>query len=305
MMRRRRPLPDPQKLLTDHLSFIIRHCGLSPVSYYQRRKALSEFLSYLSCRELSLSEVQVKDLDEFIVSVAGSGRSKSYMNVRTTALRGFLRYLFGEGWLERDLARCVESPRTYRESTVPPHFAWKNLEELLASIRGHGQEALRDRAMLVILCVYGLRSSEVARLSLDDIDWSHKALRVTDRKDGSCLVLPLLPVVEAVLSQYIRSGRPSDAPYREILIKNSGRPFRNGFEITNRLHILVKRAGLQGGRGSHAIRRAVGTRLIEQGLGLQEVALLLGHRDVKSARVYLRLSMEFLRDVVDNYGEML
>jgi len=305
MRRRSRSLPDPQTLLADYLSFIICHCGFSSSTHRQYRKALSEFLAYLARQKLSVIKVTVKDLDDFILEVAGWGMSRSHMGIRTIALRGFLRYLQGEGWLERDLARYVESPRIYRESTVPSHFTWEELKELLASIKGDGKEALRDRAMLVILCVYGLRSSEVAKLSLDDIDWSHKALRVPDRKGDSNLLLPLLPVVEAVLGQYIRNGRPSDVTYREILIKNSGRPFRNGLEITKRIHILVKRAGLQSGRGCHAIRRAVGTRLVEQGRGLQEVALILGHRDVKTTRIYLRLSMEFLRDVADNYGEVL
>ncbi len=49
----------------------------------------------------------------------------------------------------------------------------------------------------------------------------------------------------------------------------------------------------------------MGTRLVEQGLGLGEVACILGHANPDSGRVYLRLAMEFLRDVADNYGELL
>ena len=303
--RRTRSLPEPTLLRAGYLSFIQRHRGLAPSTCRQHRKALSEFLAYLADTKLSVAQVTVKDLDDFILEVAGWGLSRSHMRIRTNALRGFLRYLQGEGWLEHDLARYVESPRIYRESTVPPHFTWEELEQLLASIKGDAPTALRDRAMIAIFCVYGLRSSEVAKLTLDDIDWTHKLLRVPDRKDGSSLVLPLLPVVEAVLSQYIRNGRPSPVPYREIFLKTSGRPLYNGLEITSRLHILVKQAGLQSGRGCHAIRRAVGTRLVEQGRGLQEVALILGHSNVRSTRIYLRLSMEFLRNVADGYGEML
>jgi len=301
----RHPSPAPQELLAGYLSFITRHCGLSPVTYRQRRKALSEFLSYLLQHGLSLKSIQVKDLDEFIASIDFSRRSRSYQCVRTNALRGFLRYLFGEGFLERDLSSCVESPRIYREATIPPHFTWTELEQLLASIRGDAPKALRDRAMLALLCIYGLRSGEVASLTLDDIDWTHKVIRFTRRKGGAILVLPLLPVVEAILGQYIRKGRPSGTSCRELLLNNRHRPFASGLSLTNRLHTLVKRAGLRGGRGCHAVRRAVGTHIVESGRGLQEVALILGHQSLSSARVYLRLSMELLRDVADNYGEVL
>lgn len=298
-------VPDPEQLLSGYLSFLIRHKGFSSSAYRQYRKVVMEFLAFLGNHNISLPKIQVKDLDNFIIDVAEWGFGKKHMEARTTVLRGFLRYLFGEGWLKKDLSRFVESPRLYRDATVPPHFTWPELQQLIASVKGHHPKAARDRAMLVLLCVYGLRSSEVAMLKLDDIDWTHKHLNVSGRKDGSFLMLPLLPAVEAVLTYYIRKCRPSNTPYREILLKNSGRPLGNGHAITDRLRILVKKAGLKGGRGCHAIRRAVGTRLVENGRGLSEVAATLGHKNLKSAQVYLRLSMEFLRDVADNYGEML
>ena len=75
--------------------------------------------------------------------------------------------------------------------------------------------------------------------------------------------------------------------------------------VTERIHVLVAQAELKGGRGVHAIRRAVGTRLVEQGLGLAEVACILGHSSPDSSRVYLRLSLELLRNVAIGYGELL
>ncbi len=298
-------LPPSRELLAAYLSFIVKHRGLSQSAYRQNRKALQEFLDYLENRTISLKGVQVKDLDDFIRKAAALYMSKSYLKTRTTAIRGFFRYLFGEGWLSRDLSRAVESPRIYRDATVPPHFTWEELGQLLASIKGEDPFALRDRAMLGLLCVYGLRSEEVVSLTLDDIDWTHKVLRIQNRKNGSSLALPLLPVVEAVLSQYIRKGRPSHVVFREVLLNRYEQPIKNGNSLSRRLHILTERAGLEGGRGCHAIRRAVGTHLVEQGCGLANVALILGHKSFQSVQVYLRLSRELLRDVADNYGEML
>ncbi len=298
-------LPPSRELLAGYLSFIVKHRGLSQSAYRQNRKALQEFLDYLENRTISLKEVQVKDLDGFIRKAADLYMSKSYLSTRTIAIRGFFRYLFGEGWLSKDLSRAVESPRIYRDANVPPHFTWEELGQLLASIKGEDPLALRDRAMLALLCVYGLRSGEIVSLTLDDIEWTHKVLRIQNRKNGSFLALPLLPVVEAVLSQYIRKGRPSHVPFREVLLNRYEQPITNGQLLSTRLYTLVVRAGLKGNRGCHAIRRAVGTHLVERGCGLEDVALILGHTSLQSAKIYLRLSMEFLRDVADNYGEML
>lgn len=298
-------LPPSRELVAGYLSFIVKHRGVSSGACRHYRKALQEFLDYLENRTLSLVEIQVKDLDSFIRKAADLHMSRAYLCKRTTAIRGFLRYLFGEGWLLKDLSRAVESPRIYRDATVPPHFTWKELEHILASIKGEDPLALSDRAMLALLCVYGLRSGEVACLTLDDIDWAHKVLRIHNRKNGSFLALPLLPIVEVTLNQYIRKGRPSQSAFREVLLNIQGQPIKNGSSLSRRLHILTAQAGLEGKRGCHAIRRTVGTHLVEQGYGLAEVALILGHKNIQSTQVYLRLSMELLRDVADNYGEIL
>ena len=303
--RHRRPLPLPEELLGGYLEFLRRHRGISASWMQHQRTALRDFLAYLAGSGLSPAEVRPEDLDGFLMSVSAVARSKRYLCGRAQAVRGFLRYLFAEEWLERDLSEFVETPRIYREATIPPHFTWSELEHMLASVTGREQEALRDRALLCLLSAYGLRGGEVARLTLDDLDWTHEKLRMSGRKSGPDLVLPLLPAVRTPLIEYIRFGRPADTPYREIFLTGRGRPPRGGYWVTGRLHLLAARAGLPGSRGSHAARRAVGTRLVEQGWGLGAVGVILGHGNPRSTRVYLRLSMESLRDVADNYGEVL
>lgn len=295
----------PDKAVAAYLDFIVRHQGLSPVSLRQRRKALHDFSSYLTHHRLTLEHIQVKDLDNFIKTVATFFPSRSYLSTKTSALRGFFRYLFGEGLLSRDLSQYVESPRIYRDATVPPHFTWNEVMHLCKSVNGEDSFTNRDRLMLVFLCVYGLRSGEIVALTLDDIDWTHKLLRVRERKMGNPLVLPLLPIVELALKNYIEKGRPINSPFREIMLSKNGKPLMQGLVLTGRLHKLVAQIGLKGGRGCHALRRAVGTHLVEQGCSLDHVALILGHKRLGSAKVYLRLSIESLREVADNFGEML
>ncbi len=53
----------------------------------------------------------------------------------------------------------------------------------------------RDYAILLMLVTYGLRACEVAKLTLDDIDWKHERLQIPDRKVGNCTAYPLAGVV--------------------------------------------------------------------------------------------------------------
>ncbi len=297
-------MPPTGELLPRFLEFQARHRGLSDGSLRHHRKHLSEFLEFAGTRNKQMTALEVADLDGYAEEVAGRGKGRVYLGQRLSTLRSFLRYLYHEEWLERDLSAFVCGPRVYRDSDLPPHFQWKELEQLVASVKGDEPLALRDRAMLALLTVYGLRSSEVAGIKVDHIDWKHETLRIPVRKTGHPLVLPLLPVVAAILQQYLLKGRSSSGE-ESFLLTSDGRPIPSGAWVTGRLHVLVSQAGLKGGRGCHAIRRAVGTRLIELGWSVVAVAEILGHRSLSSTQIYLRLSMELLRDVADNYGETL
>jgi integrase/recombinase XerD len=115
-------------------------------------------------------------------------------------------------------------------------------------------------------------------------------------------VLPIPDGYKIALHKYFKN-RLSTA-HQEVFLSRRGQPLCSA-QISRRLRVLAKRAGLPEGRGAHAIRRAVGTRLVEQDWGLGQVALVLGQGSIDSARIYLRISSQLLRDVALNYGELL
>ncbi len=263
---------------------------------------MREFLAFLEHREISLGQVKLTDVDAYLFQLAAAQKSKSVLQSRAIAVRGFLRFLAAEGILSKDLSCWVQGPRSYRDATVPDAFTWLELEQLCSSLTREDPLFLRDLAMLALLCSYGLRSRELVELTLDDIDWAHNRLQISQRKNDRPLVLPLNEGVKIALQQYL-SRRPPTV-HQVIILSRRGQPLCSA-QISCRVRLLAQRAGLSGRRGAHAIRRAVGTRLVEQGWGLGEVALLLGHNSIDSARVYLRISCKLLREVASNYGDLL
>jgi site-specific recombinase XerD len=288
-------------MLALYLDFQREHRGLRDCR--RHRAGVREFLDFVAGRGVDLARLGLGEVDAFLAEVARRASTPVLQN-RGVALRGFLRFAAGEGWMDRDLSGWVETPRTWRESTLPPHFTWAELEQLVASVRGDEALALRDRALLALLCCLGLRAGEAAALKLEDVEWEGQRLWLTGGKRGVPVTLPLMPTLGRVLQAYVEGGRPTGTPFRELLLSHRGRPL-TGATVSGRLRQLTRKAGLGDRRGAHAVRRAVGTRLVELGWGLAEVAQVLGHASIDSTRVYLRLSPEFLRDVADNYAEWL
>ena len=94
---------------------------------------------------------------------------------------------------------------------------WADVGRLFAGLDVNRSTDVRDRAILMLFAIYGLRESEVAKLRLDDIDWEHDQLRIPRAKRREAQVYPLLPSVGRALTDYLLSVRRSTS-HREIFL---------------------------------------------------------------------------------------
>ena len=102
----------------------------------------------------------------------------------------------------------ILTPRIYRHEGLPLGPTWEQVKSIIPDSPGDKPFQLRDRAILLLLAVYGLRSGEVRHLRLDDIDWNKDRLSVVRSKSGQRELLPLEPHTGNAIARYLRQGRP-------------------------------------------------------------------------------------------------
>jgi site-specific recombinase XerD len=148
---------------------------------------------------------------------------------------------------------------------------------------------------LLLLARLGLRSCEVARLELGDLDWRAGLLRVRGKGGGeACLPLPA-DVGEAIAA-YLRDGRPRAesravfltllAPVRPIRSCSVGSAVARGCERTGQRPV-----------GPHRLRHALAVDMLRGGAALPEIGQVLRHRDLASTAVYAKVDLAALRSV--------
>jgi site-specific recombinase XerD len=167
---------------------------------------------------------------------------------------------------------------------------------LLASIDRNTAMGRRDYAILLLLARLGLRSSEVAFLELDEIDWKAGQLSVRG-KSGQRSDLPLSTEVGKAIAAYLRYGRPPSSSRRVFLRAKA--PIRGllGPQAISSLvrHNLV-RAGIQAPtHGAHQFRHGLATEMLRQGASLGEIGELLGHHNPQTTKIYTKVDLEALR----------
>ena len=212
-------------------------------------------------------------------------------------LRSFLRFLVSRGEIAPGLDSSIDTPRVYREEQLPRSLAWETVQAFLAAIDRATPKGRRDYAMFLLIATYGLRTSEVAGLRLDDIEWRAGRLRVARPKTQSPIVLPLTQEVGAALLDYLRYARP-DLPCREVFlrVRAPAGPLAPT-AVTEAFQAWTRHGALPiTYQGPHCLRHSLAVHLLRQGTSLKAIGDLLGHRSAESTCVYLRLHVEDLRD---------
>jgi integrase/recombinase XerD len=244
---------------------------------------------------VTLSRLCANDVVKFVQRQAPRLHLKR-AKLLTTALRSFLQYARYRGDVTLDLAAAVPPVANWSMTSIPRAIPADQVRQLLASINRGTAIGRRDYAILLLLARLGLRSSEVAFLDLDDIDW--KAGRLSVRgKSGRQFELPLPTDVGQAIVAYLRHGRPHNISRRVFLRgKAPIRGFLGQSAIGSLVRHTLKRAGIVSPtKGTHQFRHALATQMLRHGASLTEIGEVLGHRSPETTKIYTKVDLDALR----------
>jgi site-specific recombinase XerD len=301
-LRLREASPHPYvRMVDEFVDYMKRERGLSPRTIESQCWLINDFLRRLSGQHIAFNELSVAHIDG-IISRKGSEDGYSRRSIRGYAetLRAFLRYAERRGWCSPGLAAGVKAPRVYQDESLPAGPRWEDVQHLIASAENNRPTDIRDRAILMLLAVYGLRSAEVRCLKLEDLDWEKELVRITRPKQLKTQMYPLSHIVGEAIVRYLKEVRPRSL-YRELFLTLQApiQPLsRSGLwnVVSRRLQSLspsIKH------RGPHSLRHACASHLLAQGLSLKEIGDHLGHRSPNATRVYAKVDIAGLREVAD------
>ena len=274
--------------------------GLSAASVRSHRSKISQFLKWFSERHRSLAMLRLKDVDDFLIFKGATGWSRKSACGYGSSLRSFFFYAEQRGWCKPGIAQGIISPTLYAHEGLPEGPRWEQIQQLLKGSEGNGAVAVRARAVLLLLAVYGLRSGEISRLLLSDFDWTAETFTVSHSKRGGTQKYPLQREVGDAILEYIRKARPRTSCRNLFLTLKP--PYRGiGYTSLWRITSLrIDAAGIQcRHRGPHCLRHACATHLLEKGVSLKEIGDLLGHRSFDSTMIYAKVNLQQLRRVAD------
>jgi len=130
--------------------------GLSPTTVRARCRVMYRLLAQLTTSH-SLSDITIGKIDELLLGmVKGGSCSRTSAQSYAGSLRSFFRYAEMRAWCRKGLATAVAGPRVYSQTLVPAGPSWDEVKQLIAEASGDRPDDIRDRAIIMLLAVYGL-----------------------------------------------------------------------------------------------------------------------------------------------------
>ena len=178
------PAPSPVEIELDRFAEYLRESrGLAAATILGHTQQLRAFLHFLRLDQDPgcLGKLDISRIEAFLHCSAQTNNRFSLQHIVAT-VRAYLRRQYAQGKLSRTLHLQIDTPRVYRSERLPRALAWTQVQALLHSIDRSEPFGLRDFTMLYLAAAYGLRSGELVRLTLDDLDWRGRTLRVAQTK---------------------------------------------------------------------------------------------------------------------------
>jgi len=285
-------------LLGPFATYLCDARGLASTTRNDYLRRAAAFLKAISPESpIDPARLKPRDVLDYVSERAARLKPGS-LKQEAIALRSFLRCLQLRGLSGPHLVEAVPTIPQWRLDRLPRVMTDEQVRRLLGSFDGSTPDGLRGYAMALCLVRLGLRSAEVAQLSLDDVDWREGTLRIVEGKGRRDRALPLPPDVGRAIVAYLRGGRPSTSE-RWIFVRHRfhrGRRISSGM-VRDTIRHALECAGVARPHGAHTLRHTAATRLLRSGASLKQIADILGHRSIDTTCLYAKVDLDQLLQV--------
>ncbi len=272
--------------------------GLAAGTRKDRLYRAGQFLRWkFADREFTGRDILVEDLRAFITRELERVNTTSHAQSLAAAFRAYFRYRLTCGDEVRGLLGAISSPAQWTLASLPRALSEQEVQRLMAHCKQTLPSPLRLLSMVRLALDLGLRSGEIAKLELRDIDWRNGTVKLKQTKSMRQDILPLPIATGEALAEYLRHERPSTAIKTIFVRLKAPHDLPMGADAVRAfIGRALRCAGIEHGR-SHSLRHTLACRIVNSGGSIKDVADMLRHRSLNTSVIYAKLDQHSLVEV--------
>ena len=276
-----------EKVMTEYLNFLKNTKKSSDNTIQAYKRDLNFFFEYLNKNKIEYLNVEYDDIQKYIEELNNEGRKAASISRRLATLRSFYGYLLKKKLIKSIPTNKVNTPKF--EKKAPMILTSDEVEILLSQPKSDDLKGIRDKAMLEFAYATGMKVSEIINLDLKDVNLVDSY--VVCNEGYSKRVVPLGRISKEALVEYLDNSRPyllKTDDEKPLFVNVMGnRLTRQGFwKIIKQYQ---EQAHIEKEITPHVLRHSFATHLLQNGADMRAVQTMLGHTDIASTQVYMKL----------------
>ncbi len=282
---------------TSFLAFLQLEKTLSVNTIESYEYDLDRLGNYLKEKKLTnIQKISDAHLSKYLQVLYDTGFAASSILRTLSTLRSYFGFLVSENIITKDPTELLEGPKFGRY--LPVVLSIDEVETLFKAIDTEKQGGLRDRAMLETLYATGMRVSELADFTLEQLLWEERLVRIVG-KGSKERITPIGDIALSWLSQYLEKERPRIVrPHSDSTVfLNMRGTALSRMGIWKIIQKYVTLANLSKKVSPHSFRHSFATHLLEGGADLRVVQEMLGHANIVTTEIYTHVDREYLKEV--------
>ena len=292
-------MTDNQELLEDFKIYLKGEKNYSPHTIRAYCSDVYTFLLWLNV--LNPLELTSDKFSEYLQFIQQINYTKTSIARKIASIRAFYKYLFQEEMIEVNPVDNVSIPK--QNKMLPNYLFEDEIENILRGIKIETPAGYRNRIILELLWVSGMRISELSGLNYENLNLEQNEIRVFGKGSKERIVLipdktkqGLINYIENVSDLICKKDKTPSSP---LFINYNGYRLQNQ-SIRKALKKTLDSIHFTKYVTPHVFRHSFATHLLENGADLRVVQELLGHSSIKNTQIYTHVSLEHLKQVYDH-----
>ncbi|MDE7378790.1 MAG: tyrosine recombinase XerC [Paraprevotella sp.] len=274
----------------DHLAY---EKNYSPRTVKEYSDDLKAFELYFKGMEdaLDWKTLDADVIRQWVVFMMERGNSASTVSRRLSALRSFYKFLLKKKLISVNPVYGIRAPR--KQKVLPVFLKEKEMNRLFDTVMsGTDFESVRDRLILLMFYMTGVRLSELIGMDVSDIDFFMNRVKVTGKRNKQ-RIIPVGDELLMELDAYIKLRAVQTVATPALFVDAKGQRLTKAKVETLTRYYLGMVTTLHK-RSPHVLRHTFATSMLNNHAALESVKELLGHESLSTTEVYTHVTFDEL-----------
>ncbi|KPK86327.1 MAG: integrase [Bacteroides sp. SM23_62_1] len=279
----------------DWLRFEKRYSSHTVRSY---ENDLNQFMTFLSSlkQQTDGTTAGYKDIRTWIVNLLENNISPRSVKRKITSLNSYYKYLMRQQVITSNPMDKVFPPKSGKR--LPGFVEEEKMDRLLDNVDfGEDFKGVRNRLLIDVLYITGMRLSELINLRHHSIQLADQSIKVLGKRNKE-RIIPFNPAYVQIFRDYLALKEKTfpHPGHDYFFITDKGQPLYEKFvyRVVNKyLHFVTTMEK----RSPHILRHTFATHMLNRGADLNAIKEILGHSNLSATQVYTHTSFEKLKTI--------